>query len=195
MTDGVITTKSSAINAPCPSPACGRGQGEGVVPKGSNLMSTWQAERVMSIRKHTVQYHVEWRRGRDGSSPPGELRRQGVLRGWWPRRRRANPWGFESFIWLAMNRDSLRESLVHGGEGGIRTPVTVTRKADFESAAFDHSATSPRGEPCRAKGPREVNRFDILWILASQDKPNGAHKWLRILRFHPFREIRAKARG
>src|SRR5579859_6916254 len=31
----------------------------------------------------------------------------------------------------------------YGGEGGIRTPVTIARKSGFESDAFDHSATSP----------------------------------------------------
>ena len=30
-----------------------------------------------------------------------------------------------------------------GGEGGIRTPGTVTRTTDFESVPFDHSGTSP----------------------------------------------------
>ena len=30
-----------------------------------------------------------------------------------------------------------------GGEGGIRTPGTRERTVDFESTAFDHSATSP----------------------------------------------------
>jgi phosphoribosyl 1,2-cyclic phosphate phosphodiesterase len=30
-----------------------------------------------------------------------------------------------------------------GGEGGIRTPVTLASKAVFKTAAFDHSATSP----------------------------------------------------
>ena len=34
-------------------------------------------------------------------------------------------------------------SFKNGGEGGIRTPVTIARKSDFESDAFDHSATSP----------------------------------------------------
>jgi hypothetical protein len=32
-----------------------------------------------------------------------------------------------------------------GGEGGIRTPVPLTRKAVFKTAAIDHSATSPAG--------------------------------------------------
>ena len=32
---------------------------------------------------------------------------------------------------------------VAGGEEGIRTPVTVSGKPDFESGAFSHSATSP----------------------------------------------------
>ena len=30
-----------------------------------------------------------------------------------------------------------------GGEEGIRTPGTRERTIDFESTAFDHSATSP----------------------------------------------------
>ena len=30
-----------------------------------------------------------------------------------------------------------------GGEGGIRTPGTVTRTPHFECGAFNHSATSP----------------------------------------------------
>ena len=34
-----------------------------------------------------------------------------------------------------------------GGRGGIRTPVTVTRKPDFESGAFNHSATRPAVRP------------------------------------------------
>jgi hypothetical protein len=33
-----------------------------------------------------------------------------------------------------------------GGERGIRTPGTDNRTTDFESAAFDHSAISPRSE-------------------------------------------------
>ena len=33
---------------------------------------------------------------------------------------------------------------VTGGEGGIRTPGTLAGTTDFESAAIDHSATSPR---------------------------------------------------
>ncbi len=36
----------------------------------------------------------------------------------------------------------------NGGERGIRTPVTIARKSDFESDAFDHSAISPgRAKP------------------------------------------------
>ncbi len=36
-----------------------------------------------------------------------------------------------------------RISYVFGGKGGIRTPDTVNRMPDFESGAFDHSATFP----------------------------------------------------
>jgi hypothetical protein len=32
----------------------------------------------------------------------------------------------------------------NGGEGGIRTPDTVSRTLAFEASAFNHSATSPR---------------------------------------------------
>ena len=32
----------------------------------------------------------------------------------------------------------------HGGERGIRTLVTVSRKHAFQACAFNHSATSPR---------------------------------------------------
>ena len=35
---------------------------------------------------------------------------------------------------------------IHGGGGGIRTLVTrITGKTVFETAAFNHSATPPRG--------------------------------------------------
>jgi hypothetical protein len=34
-------------------------------------------------------------------------------------------------------------SRFNGGEGGIRTHVTVAGKPHFECGAFDHSATSP----------------------------------------------------
>ena len=45
-----------------------------------------------------------------------------------------------------------------GGERGIRTPDTVARIPDFESGAFNHSATSP--------GRRR--RLDIVRDLASR---------------------------
>ncbi len=33
----------------------------------------------------------------------------------------------------------------NGGEGGIRTPGTLSDTTDFESVTFGHSATSPKG--------------------------------------------------
>ena len=36
-----------------------------------------------------------------------------------------------------------RQGQAAGGEGGIRTPGTVTRTPHFECGAFNHSATSP----------------------------------------------------
>ena len=43
-----------------------------------------------------------------------------------------------------------------GGEGGIRTHVTVARKPHFECGAFDLSATSPRGRVERLKCTRSI---------------------------------------
>src|SRR5262249_34298594 len=56
-----------------------------------------------------------------------------------------------------------RGSLAHaakqsaGGEGGIRTPDTVTRMPHFECGAFNHSATSPW--PQRAQTSLSVGRY------------------------------------
>lgn len=41
--------------------------------------------------------------------------------------------------------EKIQGLLVSGGEGGIRTHDTPKRIPDFESGAFDHSATSPGG--------------------------------------------------
>ena len=35
-----------------------------------------------------------------------------------------------------------------GGRGGIRTHVRIAPKPDFESGAFNHSATLPAGSKC-----------------------------------------------
>ena len=43
-----------------------------------------------------------------------------------------------------------------GGEGGIRTPGTVPRTLDFESSAFNRSATSPHYELALTRS--EVNK-------------------------------------
>ena len=45
-------------------------------------------------------------------------------------------------------------STTYGGEGGIRTHVTVARKPHFECGAFDHSATSP----CRWRRAEDASR-------------------------------------
>ena len=66
-----------------------------------------------------------------------------------------------------------------GGEGGIRTHVTVAGKPHFECGAFDHSATSPRGLPRlsellgRSSGQQEAGRLAEGLRLA---KPQTSHK-------------------
>ncbi len=47
-------------------------------------------------------------------------------------------------IILCCPENQRQSSRLYGGEGGIRTPGTLAGTTDFESAAFDHSATSPR---------------------------------------------------
>jgi hypothetical protein len=51
----------------------------------------------------------------------------------------------------------------NGGEGGIRTPDTVTRMPHFECGAFNHSATSPWP-------PRRIRRLCIQRKTAKQGR-------------------------
>ena len=58
-----------------------------------------------------------------------------------------------------------------GGEGGIRTPVGLSPKAVFKTAAIDHSATSPRSDKCHVTSdktrryllPRVTRHFHHCW--------------------------------
>src|SRR5262249_4530069 len=45
----------------------------------------------------------------------------------------------------------------NGGEGGIRTPVTLSRQLVFETSPFSRSGTSPRGS-LRIRGAQPANR-------------------------------------
>jgi hypothetical protein len=54
----------------------------------------------------------------------------------------------------------------HGGEGGIRTLDTVARMPDFESGAFDHSATSPMS--LISKGYIVFSRLQFEWLKSAQ---------------------------
>lgn len=49
-----------------------------------------------------------------------------------------------------------------GGEGGIRTPGTVTRTPHFECGAIDHSATSPEPRPCASLRLRFERRAEHI---------------------------------
>jgi hypothetical protein len=42
-----------------------------------------------------------------------------------------------------LRRATKEQEKIFGGEGGIRTPDTVTRMPHFECGAFNRSATSP----------------------------------------------------
>ena len=52
------------------------------------------------------------------------------------------------------------DAFIFGGEEGIRTPVTVSGKPDFESGAFSHSATSPA---ITCAGTRTTNDFEGMY--------------------------------
>src|SRR5580704_6348952 len=54
-----------------------------------------------------------------------------------------------------------------GGEGGIRTPDTVTRMPHFECGAFNHSATSPGGCDRGQGGPSQSSR-----LLSKRERRN-----------------------
>ena len=49
---------------------------------------------------------------------------------------------------MMFDKSNWRISL--GGERGIRTPEELAPLLLFESSAFNHSATSPRGDPITA---------------------------------------------
>lgn len=57
-----------------------------------------------------------------------------------------------------------------GGEGGIRTHVTLSRKPHFECGAFDHSATSP-GAVQEADNCRPRSRARYLAASPRRRKP------------------------
>jgi hypothetical protein len=48
------------------------------------------------------------------------------------------------------------KSLKMSGEGGIRTPGTLAGTSDFESGAFNHSATSPLPAVALAKAGQSM---------------------------------------
>ena len=49
-----------------------------------------------------------------------------------------------SHLRIAWHRSMIRKYPWNGGEGGIRTPGTLSDTTDFESVTFGHSATSPK---------------------------------------------------
>jgi hypothetical protein len=56
---------------------------------------------------------------------------------------RGEMWGLNPHLLNKLNKSNMLMYST-GGEGGIRTPDTVTRMPHFECGAFNHSATSPQ---------------------------------------------------
>jgi hypothetical protein len=57
---------------------------------------------------------------------------------------------------------------LYGGEGGIRTPGTVSRTPVFKTGAFNHSATSP-ATTVLLQGP--INPPDLSAVLVQRSDP------------------------
>ena len=71
----------------------------------------------------------------------------------------------------------------NGGEGGIRTPGRVATTTDFESATFDHSATSPY--------LIYLNKYPIdIWQASTDRRPNDPLRCL--LLSHHFNRWRPR---
>ena len=98
-----------------------------------------QGEAVIDeLKEHRIVEHQGSSKKDVGSSPCsiklGDIHRTFSLRLLWP-------FSFETSLPVVTGRGFLT-----GGGGGIRTLVTrVTGKTVFETAAFNHSATPPRG--------------------------------------------------
>src|SRR6266567_1860564 len=90
----------------------------------------------------------------------------------------AQNWAFSAFVGKVVGRCKVRNivvinqivNLVRGGEGGIRTPDTVTRMPHFECGAFNHSATSPWQQGAKTSAAR----LCIQRVKAKQEQPLGA---------------------
>ena len=54
-----------------------------------------------------------------------------------------------------------------GGESGIRTRVTVSRKHTFQACAFNHSATSPSWHVAPAGFAARVGDMHLPWEVRS----------------------------
>src|SRR5690349_7676564 len=92
----------------------------------------------------------------------------------------------------------------YGGEGGIRTPDTLSGMSAFEADRFNHSRTSPRreGRVVYKKPPfrRLVEFYQICGPAASGDPPRQQYLFaLRLLLFralqHPFAQRLVGALG
>ena len=83
----------------------------------------------------------------------------------------------DSVLW---DKYLIKQCLIHGGEGGIRTHGTPKGTTVFETAPFDHSGTSPRGlrrlvnaKAARnlAGGQTKVNAVDLTRSIAIVRRP------------------------
>ena len=70
----------------------------------------------------------------------------------------------------------------NGGEGEIRTHGTASRSVDFESTAFDHSATSPR--------LLELFYYTGIWEAVNHLTPSVAAVLSRIKRVRVIESVK-----
>ena len=63
-----------------------------------------------------------------------------------------------------------------GGESGIRTRVTVSRKHTFQACAFNHSATSPSMHVAPAGFAARVGEMHLPWDYGVELRAGAANQ-------------------
>jgi hypothetical protein len=93
------------------------------------------------------------------------------------------------------------EHVKDGGRGGIRTHVRVSPKPDFESGAFNHSATLPLAnyQVLTTKTKKGTDILTRLFYTAHMNKSEGQSNWAQIkpylVRYVPSGTIYARFRA
>src|SRR6202521_5350478 len=78
----------------------------------------------------------------------------------------------------------------NGGEGGIRTPDTLSGMPVFKTGAINHSATSPAA--ARSQRRRAIRRCSLVYNRRNQISGLGRQAEGSGMKFHDFFKVRQK---